>query len=264
MKAYTVSQQEELIFDLIEAERRENRYLSLVKKCLLRTVFPDANRDAGGNILPFDPVARREGRLYPTEAYTMVGQLRLEALEQACLTTLINGVEGDFVECGVWRGGCGMLMRAVLRERGENRDVWLFDSFEGAPPPSLPQDAGDTHFQNHDIFAVPLEEVQKNFASLDLLDSHVRFRKGWFRDTLPAAVDLKKIAVLRLDGDLYESTIEPLQYLYNRISFGGYVLVDDYYVLPGCRQAVDDFRRENGIRSPMTAIDWNGIVWKVT
>jgi hypothetical protein len=132
---YTESKREELVLDLIGLDRWNSRYLSLVKKCILRQLFPDANRDADRNVLPFDPDARREGRLYPTEAWTMVGQLRLEALERACLSVLDQNVPGDFVECGVWRGGCAILMRAILRECNTlDRAVWLFDSFEGAPP----------------------------------------------------------------------------------------------------------------------------------
>ena len=243
--------------------RYRDRYLSLVKHCILRTLFPDKNIDPEGNVLPFAPAARHDGRLYPTEAWTMVGRLRLEAVERACITVLEEGIQGDFVECGVWRGGCAIMMKAVLLDWMERRRVWLFDSFAGAPNPSMAEDAGDTHSQYHFIFAVPLETVQDNFRQLDLLDDDVVFRKGWFRDTIPAAADLDKIAVLRLDGDLYESTIQPLEHFYPRISRGGYVLVDDYHILPGCRRAIDDFRRSNGITAEMHTVDWYSIYWRV-
>lgn len=254
---------DELILDLRDVVRHQNRYLELVKHCILRTLFPDQNVDAKGNLHPFDPVARHEGRFYPTEAWTMVGRLRLEALEKACLTVLDEQVPGDFVECGVWRGGCAMLMKAVLVDRLEQRRVWLFDSFQGAPEASMKQDEGDTHSDYDNIFAVPLEVVQDNFRKLNLLDRHVYFREGWFRDTIPAATDLACISVLRLDGDLYESTIQPLEFLYPKVSRGGYVLVDDYHILPGCRQAVNDYRAAHQIHPPLHTVDWNSVYWKV-
>ena len=261
---YTTSKAEELVWDAHEFELQRSRYLDLVKACLLRTVFPDANRNPEGETLPFDAAARREGRLYPTEAFTMVGALRLESLERACLDVLRQKIPGDFVECGVWRGGCAILMRAVLRDQMDmSRRVWLFDSFMGAPRPTLPEDEGDTHWTYGHIFAVPLDEVRANFASLNLLDRRVLFRPGWFQETLPAAVDLERIAVLRLDGDLYESTIQSLDSLYPKVSVGGYVLIDDYYVLAGVRRAIDEYRERQGIRSPLVPVDWNGAFWKV-
>jgi O-methyltransferase len=94
-----------------------------------------------------------------------------------------------------------------------------------------------------------------------LLDEQVRFLEGWFRDTLPAA-PIKRLAVLRLDGDLYESTIQALESLYDRLSTGGYVIIDDYGNVAGCRQAVHDFRARRGINEPIRPIDWAGVYWR--
>jgi hypothetical protein len=94
-----------------------------------------------------------------------------------------------------------------------------------------------------------------------LLDDRVRFLAGWFRDTLPSA-PIASISVLRLDGDLYESTMETLIALYPKVSTGGYVIIDDYGALPNCRAAVSDFRDANSIVDPIAAIDWTGVYWQ--
>ncbi len=103
--------------------------------------------------------------------------------------------------------------------------------------------------------------MQDNFRRYGLLDDQVRFLKGWFRDTLPDA-PIERLAVLRLDGDLYESTIQALECLYDRLSAGGYVIVDDYGNVAGCRQAVHDFRAQRGINDPIRPIDWAGVYWR--
>jgi hypothetical protein len=243
-------------------------YLDLLKKCLARTLFPDANYNMDMQIVPYDPEARRLGHLWPTEALTLVGVERLNLVEKACLDVVANNIPGDFVECGVWRGGCSILMRAVLAETGdETRRVWLFDSFEGLPKPEAPQDAGD-RMHEYSYFAVPLETVQDNFRAFDLLDGRVYFRKGWFKDTLPQpgipyGDDLEQISVLRLDGDMYDSTMLALENLYPRLSPGGYCLVDDYGALRGCRQAVKDYRQKRAIHIPLRWIDWTGVYWQL-
>src|SRR5262249_51251722 len=106
-----------------------------------------------------------------------------------------------------------------------------------------------------------LDQVRDNFRRYGLLDDQVRFLPGWFRDTLPRA-PIARLAVLRLDGDLYESTIQALEALYDRVSAGGYVIVDDYGNVAGCRQAVPGFRAARGIREAIRPIDWAGVSWR--
>ena len=107
-----------------------------------------------------------------------------------------------------------------------------------------------------------LEDVQANFVRYGLLDEQVRFLKGWFKDTLPNA-PIESLALLRLDGDLYESTIIPLRALYPKLSLGGYVIIDDYSpAIPGCVQAVHDFRSEYGITEEMKSTGQYGVVWQ--
>jgi O-methyltransferase len=144
-----------------------------------------------------------------------------------------------------------------------NRRVWAADSFEGLPPPNAekyPLDAG-LRLNTFKALAIPLEQVRENFRRYGLLDRQVRFLKGWFRDTLPSA-PVGKLAVLRLDGDLYESTTDALTSLYPKLQKGGYIIVDDYNDIPACRQAVTDYRVRHGIRGKVLPVDWTGIYWR--
>ena len=106
-----------------------------------------------------------------------------------------------------------------------------------------------------------LKEVQENFRRYDLLDQQVRFIKGFFQDTL-TRTPIKKLALLRLDGDMYGSTIQALNSLYDKLSPGAYVIVDDYGALEGCKAAVRDFRKERNIQEPISRVDWSGAYWR--
>ncbi len=108
---------------------------------------------------------------------------------------------------------------------------------------------------------MPLERVQENFRRFGLLDEQVRFLKGWFHETLPAA-PIERLAILRLDGDMYSSTRDALNALCHKVSPGGFVIVDDYYAWEGCRNAVDEFRAANGIKAPIVQVDWAGAYWQ--
>jgi O-methyltransferase len=140
-----------------------------------------------------------------------------------------------------------------------DRTVWVADSFEGLPRPASDTDGAD--LSQMEYLKVPLEKVKANFERFDLLDDQVKFLKGYFCDTLPN-VPIEHLAILRLDGDLYSSTMDSLRYLYHRVSPGGYVIVDDYHSWPSCRQAVTDFLRENKIDAQIRAIG-DGAYWQV-
>ncbi len=151
----------------------------------------------------------------------------------------------------------------ILKAYGDReRIVWVADSFEGLPRPDgrYRQDEGDRFWTYGDVLSVTLEQVQANFRRYGLLDDQVRFLKGWFRDTLPHA-PFGNFALVRLDGDMYSSMMDGLQHLYPRLSSGGYLIVDDYYSVGVCRQAVDDFRASNGIRETVQRVDWAGAYW---
>jgi O-methyltransferase len=242
-------------------------YVDLLKRCLVNTIYPEFDGDISGSgylSIPREQV-RREGRDWPRMAHTMIGSLRLQNLHTCIETVLREGVPGDLLEAGVWRGGASIFMAGMLKAYGvTDRVVWMADSFEGVPranPEKYPLDAGlDRALQDPNL-AVSLERVKANFAHYDLLNDRVRVLKGWFKDTLPTA-PVEKLAVLRADGDLYESTTDILTNLYPKVSPGGFVIVDDYVGMRSCREATDDYRRARGITEPLIPIDWMGAYWR--
>lgn len=138
----------------------------------------------------------------------------------------------------------------------------MADSFEGLPKPTLQQDIKvDLSKERFPQLAVSVDQVRRNFQKYDLLDDKVRFLQGWFKDTLHSA-PIDRLAVLRLDGDLYESTMDCLNALYDKVSPGGYVIIDDYGCLKCCADAVTDFRLTHDIDDPITHIDWTGAYWR--
>lgn len=208
-----------------------------------------------------DHSARHEGRDWPMFGYTMAGHVRLDNVQFCVQTVLREGVAGDLIETGAWRGGTTIFMRALLQAHGDrHRTVWVADSFEGLPPPKDKHDGWD--YSRVDYLKISLEQVQANFERFGLLDGQVRFLKGWFADTLPTA-PIDSLAVLRLDGDMYSSTKDALDNLYHRVSLGGFVIVDDYHSWPACRRAVDEFRQSHGISAPLQTVDWTATYWRV-
>jgi len=212
---------------------------------------------------PFDERIRDVGGDCPVNAETMIGMRRLTSLQRCVETVLAEDIPGDLVECGVWRGGASILMRAVLAAHGDKtRCVWLADSFAGLPRPDTDNykaDKGLRFDRFAPVLAVSEAQVRANFERYGLLDDQVRFLPGWFKDTLQDAT-IGRIAVLRLDGDLYESTIQALDALYPRLSPGGFCIIDDYHEIEACRQAVGDYRAEHGITAEMFEIDESGPV----
>ena len=215
-------------------------------------------------VKPLDPALRAGGRDWPALAHTMVGTKRLDNVRDCVEDVLRNRVPGDLIEAGVWRGGVTIFMRAILRAHGvRDRTVWVADSFAGMPRPDsarYPED-GCYDLSGFKSLAVPVGEVRANFARYGLLDGQVAFLEGWFRDTLPAA-PIERLAVMRLDGDYYQSTMEALTYLYPRLSPGGFVILDDYFVLSPCRKAVDEFRASHGITEELLDIDGTAAYWR--
>jgi O-methyltransferase len=239
-------------------ELRE-RYLDTVKKSLTNYFYhsPESNN------FNYEWLSGR----YPRGiAQTMIGIWRLDNIRYCVESALASGVPGDLVETGVWRGGATIYMRALLAAWGvRDRKVFVCDSFEGLPRPGITgylQDIGDQHYRFKDL-AIPIEEVKDNFRKYNLLDDQVVFLKGWFKDTLHNVPG--PIAVLRLDGDMYGSTMDALVNLYPKLSIGGYCILDDYGDIPGCKQAVDDYRKENHITCKIIQIegtDHGHVYWR--
>jgi O-methyltransferase len=195
----------------------------------------------------------------------MIGLKRLDNLH-ACIEAVIRGqIQGDLIETGVWRGGACIFMRAALNVYGDqNRKIWVADSFEGLPRPDgrYQQDEGDLHW-THSELVVSLDQVKANFSRYGLLDDRVCFLKGWFKDTLPRA-PIERLAILRLDGDMYSSTMDALVNLYPKLSCGGFAIIDDFYAVETCRKAVNDFRESNNIHEAILPIDPSAVYWRKT
>jgi|SRR5690625_188856 len=258
------------------ARATRDLYLDLVERVLINSVYEDpgmlypdgASREeiaAHREVVEFDPKRRANGFDFPTQAHTMIGGRRMANIRECVETVLAEEVPGDLIETGVWRGGATIYMRAILKAYGvDDRTVWVADSFEGLPAADsdrYPIDAGIPFDAMTDVLGVPLAEVQDNFRRYNLLDEQVQFIKGFFRDSLPTA-PVDRLAVLRLDGDMYESTINALDALYPKLSVGGFVIIDDYRLVPACRQAVNDYRSTHGITTSITAIDACGSYWR--
>jgi O-methyltransferase len=213
-----------------------------------------ASRELGGE----DRRLRAAGLDWPLHGLTMVGLNRLDDLQECVETVVRDGVEGDLIEAGAWRGGASILMRATLDSLGATeRTVYVADSFQGFP---AADELGDLNA--NDFLAVPADEVRESFARFGLEDG-VRIVEGFFEQTLPA-LPAERWALIRLDGDTYEATRAGLDALYPRLAVGGYLIVDDYHAMgaDACRRAVDEFRAEHGISEPLRDVDWTSVRWR--
>ena len=245
-------------------------YLDLLKLALCDLVAPETETvemtEAGQvrRVLAGDELERRiAGKEWPLQGLSMCGYPRLADLQRCVETIVAEGSEGDLIEAGVWRGGASILARATLDTLGaDERTVWLADSFQGLPPPDaegFPEDrAMDLH--EIDFLAVSQEDVRANFARLGL-DHGVRFVEGFFGETLPALRG-NRWALIRLDADMYESTWQTLEALYPGLAQGGYVIFDDYGDIEEGRRAMDDFRRQRGIETPLEWVDHTCVRWR--
>lgn len=206
---------------------------------------------------------RANGLDWPPLAETMVGLKRLEHLQTVIETILAENIPGDLLEAGVWRGGASIFMQAVLTVNdARDRAIWLCDSFEGLPPPDpkFPEDAG-LSFHEYSFLAVSEEEVRRNFERYGLFGDNLRFVKGYFEVSL-ADAPVDRIALLRLDGDMYSSTIATLNALYDKVSKGGFIVVDDYNIVDACAEAVTDFRNAHNVTDSISPIDDVAVFWR--
>jgi O-methyltransferase len=270
-------------------------YIELLKKVLMGRVYTadmeyhplQARIGTWSNIF-FEPIARllaskslylyrskrvteemwTNGTYWPSQGFTMVGRKRLDHVQHCVETVLREGIAGDLVETGVWRGGVCMLMQAILKLHGDGRRIFLADSFRGLPKPETGKYEADQSevtekyaLWRHRQLAVSRQQVEANFRQLGLFDNNLVFVEGWFRDTLPTA-PIGKISLLRLDGDYYESTMDGLVHLYPKLAPGGFLIVDDYGSIKACADAVHDYRRENGVTEEMASIDRSGVFWR--
>ncbi|MEX1019737.1 MAG: TylF/MycF/NovP-related O-methyltransferase [Litorilinea sp.] len=250
--------------------RLRDRYLDLLKRTVTNTIYQDVPlwigiSDDFHDTAPtrFVLKYRELGRDCPSTAHTSIGYRRLENIRTCIEHILQDDIPGDLIETGVWRGGALIYMRGVLASYGiTDRIVWGADSFEGLPV--IDETAHPIDYKiwrtNRLRFAASQAEVEENFRRYDLWDDQVRLLPGWFKDTLPTA-PVERLALLRLDGDYYESTTDALTHLYPKLSPGGFVIIDDYMV-NSCSRAIHDYRAAHGIEEPIQNVDGWCAYWR--
>ncbi len=201
--------------------------------------------------------------------YTMTSVERMYALYLSVKYILVNDIKGDFIECGVWRGGSAMLIAKLLNNyKAKNRTLFLFDTFEGMSAPtdedkdfkgvtasSLLQQS--PNIKEDSIWCYSsYEEVQENMKQVGF--ESIQLIKGKVEETINEVKPFDKIALLRLDTDWYDSTLHELNHLYPLLNLGGVLIIDDYGHWEGCRKAVDEYFDKEKIKMLLTRIDYTG------
>ena len=254
------------------ADRAQEFYLEMLKSSVTATVFNEAEKStimgrSNQGTKQFDLETRREGGDWAYFGDTMVGWNRLDNIWKLLKQVVEDDISGDYIETGVWRGGASVFARAVMNMYGQHhRRSFVCDSFEGLPPGDRNLDKGDKNWDDmHWYLAIPEELAAGNFQKYGLLDHNVIFAKGFFNETMP---EIKKRAeqfsIMRLDGDMYESTVDVLYNLYDKLQVGGYVIMDDWKGFPS-KTACEDFFRVHEIKPEIIPIGnlWS-VYWKKT
>jgi hypothetical protein len=212
------------------------------------------------------PSLQRARALYLSREATMTSFARCSELWNLSRQLIGTKVAGAFVECGVWRGGSAGILGLAMQTNGQHRKLHLFDSFEGLPEPGEKDGSYAVEYSGGKASG-RLDPIAKCDATLPMVKTHlfeklgldpakVNFHVGWFQDTVPRdANGIGPIAILRLDGDWYESTKVCLEHLYPLLSPGGALILDDYNYWEGCRKAADEYRDKHRISTPMVRVD---------
>lgn len=190
--------------------------------------------------------------------YTMIGLRRLDNLELLINNIIKDNIPGAIVEAGVWRGGACIFANGVLKELGEKRNIYVCDIFDGIFPPPLQECDEWTQKYDFQPLSVGIESVKENFRQFELLTDNVIFKRGWFSDTIPSIRE--PVAILRIDGDTYQSTMDSLL-LEKNIPEGGYIIMDDW-AIDGSRQAFLDYFKGEVTEKDVTQVDSLSVYWK--
>lgn len=245
------------------SNKTEQMYIHLLKNCILDNIYGSIVNDPWSKNKD-EPATKHQidnGTFWPLRAHTMIGIKRMENIEYCISKVYENNIDGDFIETGVWRGGACIFMAGLNKIYNMNRKIYVADSFTGLPDPD-PKYPIDTYYRGevYDYLKVSEEQVRENFKRYDLLDDHVIFIKGYFEHSLKG-INIDKLSILRLDGDMYSSTIQVLDELYDKVSIGGFIIVDDFGGKE-CKQAICDFRTSRNITTPYHIIDDTGMFWQ--
>lgn len=203
--------------------------------------------------------------------YTMTSPERIAALVEAVRYVVANEIPGDFVECGVWRGGSSMAAALALKELGdESRELWLYDTYEGMSAPTeedvdIAGQTAEKKFTQRQLTEdssewcrSPIDDVRQNLQSTGYPADKMHFIKGKVEETIPGEMPAGPIGILRLDTDWYESTRHEMEHLYSRLVKNGVLILDDYGYWQGARKAVDEYFAAHGIRPLMGRVDTDG------
>ena len=249
--------------DSNENVQRE-RYLHLLAHTVSGMVFQSRGLKFGKDSfkmsrVDFNEDNRNEGTDWPEVGYTMAGMKALLNIKLGLETAISKKIPGDFLEAGAWRGGSSIFAKGVLRAHGEDhkRRVWVCDSFQGLP--NATQKWDNSIWESIKALRVDQATVRGNFKRFDLLDENVKFAEGYFVYSLPKVRNqVESLAVLRADGDMYESTMDILFNLYDKLSVGGMCIIDDYNLAP-CQRATNEFRKMHDIKDALIFITSSGM-----
>ena len=274
-----------------ELDEMRQRYITLLKSALRNSMYSNMKNPTKADLaqmwvfkqkllLKFRSVRSRQGLSYsPSDLYwtvqgnlipshTLGSQENVDNVHFCTESVLRDNVPGDLLEAGVFRGGQSILMKGILEAWGDKeRKVILADSFEGLPTPGPDSDMDDiiAHevLKKVGLFSASKETVKENFRKYGLLDDRVIFVEGWFNKSLPTA-PIDKLAIMRLDADYYDSTMDAMKNLYPKLSVGGWVILDDYGHPMGCRTAVTEYRAEHDITDEIIMADQHVGYWQRT
>lgn len=252
-------------------------YEQVIDRVARRFGLQISRTSSAQNRLPVEATAQDAAFIASLRPYTMTSAERLWSLMNAVRYVVEEGIPGDFVECGVWRGGSVMAMAQTLRSLGvTDRRIWLYDTFAGMTTPTTEDVEAGTGMSatamlastavgdGNNVWCVAgRADVEANVRSTGYPFEQFTFVEGDVAVTLPSDAP-SSIALLRLDTDWYESTRLGLEILYPRLAVGGVCILDDYGHWQGARQAVDEYFERQGRRPFMHPIDYSGRVFLKT
>jgi len=239
-------------------------------KRIIKTPSTRPGPAAGARAWPADMSPQDRSILQRASTFTMTSVERQVALLDAVRYTVRRGIPGDFVECGVWRGGSSMIIALALLEMGvRDRDLYLFDTYEGMTPPTDADRSLDGRSARAQLdeqsksdassvwCCAGIDDVLANMTSTGYPRERIHLVKGPVEETIPGVLPAT-IALLRLDTDWYESTRHEMLHLFPRLSADGVLIIDDYGHWQGARRAIDEYFAEHGSCHLMHRLDYTG------
>jgi O-methyltransferase len=258
--------------------RARDAYAQLIGNMVSGLAYGSAERSVRVELGPIKPVfqpfnesKRANGLDWTYLGTTMTGSIRISNVEMLLKRVIIGNIPGGYMETGVWRGGSSIFARAVIRAHGEGsqRVSYVCDSFAGLPVGHKELDWEDVGWDHTPYVEVDEARVARHFHELGFgNDENIVFVRGFFNHTMPILASSwmntdEKLAILRLDGDMYESTVDVLYHMYERVSVGGFIIMDDWYGFPAQR-ACADFFEVHGINPEIIRIDTLAAYWVKT